>query len=155
MILYLDTSALVKRYFREPYSDDIISRWKSANQIVTSFVAYAETMACVYRKKREANLEDTLVRKIKDSFQQDWMTFIRVEVNDELNAYIDRVIGNHQLRGFDAIHLASAMVIHENIPDDFLFACFDDRLAHAARLEDLETFPERNNGVQKKDNLIK
>jgi predicted nucleic acid-binding protein len=26
MILYLDTSALVKRYFYEPHSDDIISR---------------------------------------------------------------------------------------------------------------------------------
>ena len=146
MILYLDTSALVKRYFREPFSDDIIDRWKSANQIVTSFVAYAETVASIYRKKREEDLGDTLVRKIKDSFQQDWMTFIRVEVNDELNTYIDRVIGNHQLRGFDAIHLASAIVIQENIPDDFLFACFNDQLARAARLEDLETFPQEENG---------
>jgi predicted nucleic acid-binding protein len=146
MILYLDTSALVKRYFREPFSDDIIDRWKSANQIVTSFVAYAETVASIYRKKREEDLGDTLVRKIKDSFQQDWMTFIRVEINDELNMYIDHVISQHQLRGFDAIHLASAIVIQENIPDDFLFACFNDQLARAARLEDLETFPQEENG---------
>ena len=128
MILYLDTSALVKRYFREPFSDDIIDRWKSANQIVTSFVAYAETVASIYRKKREEDLGDTLVRKIKDSFQQDWMTFIRVEINDELNMYIDHVISQHQLRGFDAIHLASAIVIQENIPDDFLFVSFNDQI---------------------------
>jgi predicted nucleic acid-binding protein len=25
MILYLDTSALVKRYFKEPYSEDVIN----------------------------------------------------------------------------------------------------------------------------------
>ncbi|MBK5101671.1 MAG: type II toxin-antitoxin system VapC family toxin, partial [Desulfobacteraceae bacterium] len=87
MILYLDTSALVKRYFLEPYSDDVISRWKSATQIVTSFVAYAETMASMYRKKREEDLADTLIRKIADSFHQDWESFIRVEVNDELNLY--------------------------------------------------------------------
>lgn len=62
MILYLDTSALVKRYFREAYTDDIISKWKSANQIVTSFVAYAETMAGIYRKKREADLDKALLR---------------------------------------------------------------------------------------------
>ncbi|MFC1534586.1 hypothetical protein ACFLZG_07635 [Thermodesulfobacteriota bacterium] len=68
-----------------------------------------------------------------------------MEVNDELNGYIDRVIGRHQLRGFDAIHLASAIVTHENIPCDFLFACFDDRLAHAARSEDLETLPQGEN----------
>jgi predicted nucleic acid-binding protein len=142
MILYLDTSALVKRYFREPYSDEVLSRWKLATQIVTSFVAYAETMASIYRKKREADLADTLIRKIVDTFHHDWESFIRVEVNDELNGYIDLVVEGYPLiRGFDAIHLASAMVIHERLPEYFVFACFDDRLARAARSEGLETFP--------------
>jgi predicted nucleic acid-binding protein len=141
MILYLDTSALVKRYFQEPYSNEILSMWKSASQIVTSFVAYAETMASIYRKKREARLGDSLIRKIEDSFRRDWESFIRVEVNGELNGYIDRVVEGYPLRGFDAIHLASAMVVHERLPDDFVFACFDDRLASAAQSEGLETFP--------------
>lgn len=145
LILYLDTSALVKRYFQEPYSDDIISMWKSVTQIVTSFVAYAETMASIYRKKREADLKDRIVRKITDSFKQDWETFIHVEVNDELKGYIDRVIERHPLRGFDAIHLASAMVIYEIIPENFVFACFDNRLARAAQSEGLEIFPHLEN----------
>jgi predicted nucleic acid-binding protein len=141
MILYLDASALVKRYFREPYSDEILAKWKSATQIVTSFVAYAETMASMYRKKREADLGDTLIGEIAASFHRDWESFIRVEVNGELNEYIDRVVEGYPLRGFDAIHLASAMVIHERLPEDFVFACFDDRLASAAQSEGLETFP--------------
>ncbi len=141
MILYLDTSALVKRYFYEKYSDDVISRWKSATQIVTSFAAYTETMASMYRKKRESDLADTLICKIADSFHQDWESFIRVEVNDKLNGYIDRVVEKYPLRGFDAIHLASAIVIHERLPEDFVFACFDNRLARAAKSEGLETFP--------------
>jgi predicted nucleic acid-binding protein len=144
MILYLDTSALVKRYFREPYSDDILSRWKSATQIVTSFVAYAETMASIYRKKREADLADTLIRRIAGSFHKDWESFIRVEVNDELNIYIDRVVEGYPLRGFDAIHLASAIVIYESLPEHFVFACFDDRLASAAQSEGLATFPQKD-----------
>ena len=139
MILYLDTSALVKRYFREPHSDKVISGWKSATQIVTSFVAYAETVASVYRKKREAGLADSLIQKIVRSFQEDWQGFIRVEINDELNEYVDRVMERHPLRGFDAIHLASAIVVHERCPENFVFACFDDRLSLAARLEGLET----------------
>jgi predicted nucleic acid-binding protein len=141
MILYLDTSALVKRYFRESYSDDVIFRWKSAAQIVTSFVAYAETMASMYRKKREAALANTLIRKIVDSFQKDWESFIRVEVNNELNGYIDRVVKAYPLRGFDAIHLASAMVIHEKFPENFVFACFDEEIVRAAQSEGFETFP--------------
>lgn len=141
MILYLDTSALVKRYVYEPYSDDIISRWKSATQIVTSFVAYAETMASLYRKKRESDLTDTVILKTIDSFHHEWKSFIRVEVNDALNGYIDRIVKKYPLRGFDAIHLASAIVIHERLSEDFLFACFDDRLTSAAQLEGLEIFP--------------
>lgn len=144
MILYLDTSALVKRYFLEPYSDDVISRWKSATQIVTSFVAYAETMASIYRKKREADLEDKLIRKTTELFQRDWASFIRVEVNDALNKYIDQVVNRYPLRGFDAIHLASAMVICEKIPEYFVFACFDERLVHAAKSEGIEIFPPNN-----------
>lgn len=67
MILYLDMSALLKRYFKEPYSDEIIFRWKEATAIVTSSVAYAETMASFYRKKREAALKDKVIKKIVHS----------------------------------------------------------------------------------------
>lgn len=141
MNLYLDTSSLVKRYFQEPYSDDVISRWKSATHIVTSFVAYAETMASMYRKKREAGLADTLISKTGDAFQKDRESFIRVEVNDAVNGYMDQVVAKYPVKGFDAIHLASAIVIHERFPEDFVFACFDDSLVRAATSEGLETFP--------------
>lgn len=46
MILYLDTSALIKRYFREPFSGAVLSKWTDAEAIVTFAVTYAETMAC-------------------------------------------------------------------------------------------------------------
>jgi PIN domain nuclease of toxin-antitoxin system len=51
MILYLDTSALLKKYFKESGSSEVISEWKKADAIATSMVAYAETMAAVFRKK--------------------------------------------------------------------------------------------------------
>lgn len=141
MILYLDTSALVKRYFREAFSDEIISKWQSAAHIVTSVVAYAEVTASIHRKKREGAVAKRLIQDVVDSFRRDWKSFIRVEVTDELNGYIDRAVEGYPLRGFDAIHLASAMVIHEKLPEDFVFACFEGRLARAARSEGLQTYP--------------
>ena len=147
MILYLDTSALVKRYFREQFSDEIVQRWQSAAQIVTSSVTYAETMASIYRKKREAVLSDPPLRDLVGLFHLDWQSFIRVEVTDELNGYIDRAVENYPLRGFDAIHLASALTVHEKLPDDFLFACFDGKLAQAARTEGMQTFPAADETV--------
>jgi len=141
MILYLDTSALVKRYFREPFSEGIVSRWGSAAHLVTSFVAYAETMAALHRKKREANVAEDLFRRITEQFHEDWQSFVRVEVNVGLEPYIHEVFERHALRGFDAIHLASALLIRERLPRELVFACFDAGLLRAARGEGLETFP--------------
>jgi predicted nucleic acid-binding protein len=141
VILYLDTSALVKRYFKEPYSDQVIAKWQEATEIVTSSVAYAETLAAIYRKKRESALKDNLVKEIADALRADWNSFIRIQVNDELNEYIDKAINGHPLRGFDAIHLASAMIMNGAFPDNVLFACFDKTLTQAAIKEGIKTFP--------------
>jgi uncharacterized protein len=141
MILYLDTSVLVKRYFKEPYSDEVLSKWMDATEIITSSVAYEETLASFYRKKREAGLKDALVKKIAESFRGAWNNFIRIEVTGELNEYIDRIIVKHPLRGFDAIHLASVTIQLERLGREFVFACFDPRLVAAAKTEGIETFP--------------
>jgi len=140
MILYLDTSALVKRYFLEEFSGDVIATWQSADQVVTSFVAYGETMACIYRKRCGGMPPDT-TRAIVSRFKNDWESFIRVKVNADLCGQIDKLVEAHPLRGFDAIHLASALLIQKRLPHHFLFACFDNRLRHAAASEGLETFP--------------
>ena len=140
MIVYVDTSALLKRYFQESFSEEVLATWQQSEALVTSSVTYAETMAIIYRKKKDSDLEDNVVQKIVDAFQRDWSGFIRVEVTDALNKYIDNVVQKHLLRGFDAIHLASALVVKEGVPSNFFFACFDQRLNQAARLEDLDVF---------------
>jgi predicted nucleic acid-binding protein len=142
MILYLDTSALVKKYFEESYSSEVISAWKSALAISTSAVAYAELVAAVYRKGREARVKKFLIQKIMKAFREDWSSFIIVEVDNRLNEVIHKAIANHHLRGFDAIHLASALAVGSAISDDFLFVCYDERLRQAAQAEGLNTMPE-------------
>lgn len=141
MILYLDTSALVKRYFKEPYSEVVVSKWQEATEIVTSSVAYAEAMASFFRKKRASGIDDAPMEDIVGNLRADWNSFIRIQVNDELNEYIDRAIKAHPLRGFDAIHLASAMIVFGKFKSDFLFICFDQKLTRAARQEGIRTFP--------------
>ena len=141
MILYLDTSALVKRYFKEPYSEQLSTVWKKAADIVISAVGYAETMAAFYRKRQEADLEDAQFKKITEIFRTDWNSFIRVAVTDDLNSLVDRIASTHQLRGFDAIHLSTALLVKRRLNENFLFCCFDERLSAAARKEGLETFP--------------
>ena len=139
MILYLDTSALVKKYFDEKHSSEVISAWKSSQGIATAAVAYAELLAAVYRKASQVKANKVRIEKVVDVFKEDWTTFIIVEVDPRLNETIQYLIARYGLRGFDAIHLASALTVAPAIPDDFLFACYDDRLNPAARAEGLQT----------------
>jgi predicted nucleic acid-binding protein len=141
MILYLDTSAIVKKYFKETGSTDIISLWKKSMTIATSSIAYAEAMASFFRKKKEADITEKTINKTINIFQKDWGGFVRIKVNNDLNEKIDRLVALHPLRGFDAIHLASALIVNERVPETFLFACFDKRLLKAAITEGLKTFP--------------
>ena len=92
MILYLDTSALVKRYFQEAFSKEASSRWMQSEAVVTSAVAYAETMSTIFRKKNESGLQDSVIEKVVSAFKRDWNAFIQVEVTNDLNDYIDRVV---------------------------------------------------------------
>ena len=143
MIIYLDTSALVKKYFKEIGSKDLISKWKESESIVTSSVAYAETMAAFYRKKREVDINKDLFETIIHSFHNDWESFILTEVNNDLNKIIDKMVATYPLRGVDAIHLSSAVIVHETINEDLLFVCFDQRLSTAAQSEGLTIFPAK------------
>ena len=142
MILYLDTSALIKKYFNEEGSDAVISKWQEATGIVTSSVAYAEALASIYRKKREAKFGKDKLGDLLNAFRRDWNSFIRVEVTDELNEWIVTLVSRFPLRGFDAIHLASALIVQETLQEEFLFACFDQKLLQAAQSAGLQTIAD-------------
>ena len=100
MILYLDTSALVKKYFEEKNSSEVISAWKSSLGISTSAVAYAELLAAVYRKASETRANKSLFESVVSTFQEDWSSFIIVEVDNRLNETIHKVIAKPWLARF-------------------------------------------------------
>lgn len=140
MILYLDTSAIVKKYFKEQGSIEVIRLWKKTSSIVTSTVAYAETLASIHRKKREtADIDQSIFKAIRLAFEKDWESFIRVDVTSALNKTIKRVTAAHPLKGFDAIHLASALIVQQRINEEFVFACYDKSLNESAGKEGLIT----------------
>lgn len=142
MIVYCDTSALVKRYVREAGSESVLDLWEQASWIVTSTVAYTEALSVFFRKCQELPQERRKgMRPVYEWFKTDWNALIRVDVTAALHDTIDRVLEQHALRGFDAIHLASALVVREKVPSRFVFACFDHKLIQAAKMFGFETSP--------------
>ena len=137
MIFYLDTSALVKLYVRERESVAVRQLVEAAEVTATSRVAYVETRAAFARKRieRSINLKDyrTIVRDVDN----DWESYFIVDVSDLLVKIAGQLAERHALRGYDAIHLASAVIIRNQGDQPVNFSCFDARLLRAARREGL------------------
>ncbi len=132
MILYLDTSALVKLYVREVGSIEV-HRWvASADATATSVVAYAEARAAFGRALRLGATSDPQHRRRVTQFNHDWADMLRVELQAAVARNAGELAEIHSLRGFDAIHLASALWLRDKAEQDFTFAAFDQRLCEAA-----------------------
>jgi predicted nucleic acid-binding protein len=61
-----------------------------------------------------------------------------VEVSPEVAADAGELAESHALRGYDAVHLASALAV---LDDELLMVTWDDDLATAARREGLTVAP--------------
>ncbi|RLB12995.1 MAG: VapC toxin family PIN domain ribonuclease [Deltaproteobacteria bacterium] len=142
MILYMDTSALVKRYFEEEMAQDTVKKCREADLMATSCVAYAEALSAIYRKAREESINSGTLSMLVDTLEAEWDGFFRIPVNDSLNSIIKTLGANYPLRGFDSIHLASALLLQSRVSEQVVFACFDEKLVSAASSEGLKIFPQ-------------
>ncbi|MGA1823167.1 MAG: type II toxin-antitoxin system VapC family toxin [bacterium] len=144
MILYLDTSALIKRYVEEDKSEEVDNLWEEAIEIASSTVVFAESMATFCRKFREGVFSETEYIQTISEFKNEYHRFIIVPISSELNRIIEEILLKYPLRGFDSIHLASALLIQKNSNLNTIFACFDHSLNKAAEQEGLNVpFLER------------
>ena len=137
MILYLDTSSVVKLYVDEKWSEKIKLVVEDARVVATSRIAYAEARAGFARKLRERGLTVRDYRRIIRNLDCDWESYFIVDVSDNLVKLAGLFAEKHALRGFDAIHLASGIVLRKQAGRAVSFSCFDDRLASAAQREGL------------------
>lgn len=135
MILYLDTSSLVKLYIEEDDSDRVAELAESAEGAATSIVAYAEARAAFARKHRENALNRRDYRRLVTSFNEDWESYLIVQIREEIVRAAGDLAEKHGLRGFDAIHLSSAMALRNGLKTPIVFSSSDQRLNDASRSE--------------------
>jgi len=136
LILYLDTRALVKLFFREAGSKVVVDLVGKADSVITSQVAYAESCSALARRKRDKRLTEEEFETARKHLDETWPQMDTILV-DEIKA--GELAIKHVIRGFDAIHLAAALELR-TIDDkaiEVTFCSFDDRQNDAARAEDL------------------
>jgi predicted nucleic acid-binding protein len=138
LILYLDTSALVKLYAEEEGTETVERAVEEAEAVAASVVAYAEARAAIARKLREGVFSRENRDDAVEALDEDWVTFEKPEVTDALVLDAGDLAEEHALRGFDALHLASALLVREAYAEqgdgetEVVFLCFDSSLTRAA-----------------------
>ena len=135
MIVYLDTSSLVKLYVEEIDSEKINNIANKAAVISTSKIAYAEARSAFARKQKEGGFSTSVLRKVVESFNKDWESYFLIEITDGLIRFAGDIAEKYLLRGFDSIHLASAVNLKNKINSDIYFSSHDTRLNQAAEKE--------------------
>ena len=134
MILYLDTSSLVKLYVEEPGSADVRRTLEDATIATSSVVALPEARAALARRRRERSLTAADHRRAKAALDDDWPRLLTLDVSTTIAKSAGDLAERHRLRGFDALHLASYLAIAGEFPGEVVrFSSADRALERAAR----------------------
>jgi len=129
MIVYLDTSALMKLVVEERGSDAVDALVATTEYAVSSVIAYAECRGAIARGSEAGRVDGAATERL-------WGGVQTLDVDERLSAWAGALAGRHLLRGMAALHLATALEIATpELP--MAFATFDRSLARAARAERL------------------
>ncbi len=139
MILYLDTSALVKLYVDEEGSALVRAAVADARVVGTCHVAYVELRAAMARRHREGAIEPGPYRRALRDVETDWQQIFLTVVSSQLVRDAGDVAERYRLRAYDALHLASCLTLQIKAREPVTFACWDKSLVDAASEAKLQT----------------
>lgn len=134
MILFCDTSALVKLYIVEEGSAGLKALLQEAEAVAVCRIAWAEAYAALSRRAREVTEDASFIEQAKVALANDWPHFVVLEIDQALVECAGEYADTFALRGYDSIQLAAASELARVSQSPVFFACFDIRLNKAAKL---------------------
>ena len=141
MIVYLDASAQVKRYVAEPGSTEVEALIGAARATGTGVVSRAEVAAALAKAARVRLITREVAAKALEAFNADWEHLIRLQLSESLAARAAALAWEHGLRGYDAVHLATALVWRETLGETVTVATYDRELWRGAQASALSPWP--------------
>ena len=141
MIAYFDTSALVPLIIDEPSSEPAGRFWDQSTRVVSSRLVYPEARAAVARARRMERITSTTSRRAVAELDELLTQIDIVELDLSLSQRAGELAELHDLRGYDAVHLASA----ERVADrEVVVVAGDEDLVRAAQDLGLSTASTRS-----------
>ncbi len=141
-MLYLDSSALIKRYFKEKGSHALNTRFDLGEEIYTSVLSFAEVHGVLARAFRMKEVGSNELASLRQAFDGDWIIGLSpLEVNLQTMGALPKLVEQFPLKASDAIHLSTAHWLQEKvrlrasgslIGESFEFGVADRRLGQIA-----------------------
>ncbi len=138
MIAYFDTSALIPLLIDEPGSVVAERFWDDATRIISSRLIYPEARAAIARARRMERVTSTTLGLATKAVDHLIGQIDIIELGAALALRAGNLAKLHELRGYDAVHLASAEQAND---EDLVLVAGDASLVSAARSLGLETGP--------------
>lgn len=108
MRLFLDSSALAKRYIAEPGTERVVNRCRQAGEVVLSVICAPELISAFQRLRRERRLSVRQYRALKQDLAADLSQATIVQLTEAVLAKAIETLERTAARTLDAIHVASA-----------------------------------------------
>src|SRR5215203_4983744 len=116
-VYYFDTSALIKRYVQEKGTIWVtgITERSAGHDLNTVSLTGPEMIATFFRKARGGTMTRAQAIRIAHNFDVDWQQQYQVLVVSESIVNLAMAIAKkHALRGYDSVHLAAALELHQD-----------------------------------------
>ena len=136
--IYCDTSAMAKRYVREP-GRPVLMKLLAKQKVVSSVLMPAELHSAFARRVREGTLATVALPRLFTRVAADRDHWTLVAPTREVLMEVEALLESHPLRTLDALHVASALVFQRRLGAPVVFASADVRQVSAAARERLTT----------------
>jgi predicted nucleic acid-binding protein len=132
-LIFIDTSALLKRYISETGTDAVIRLMDAEPRWAASQVTLTEAKIALCRAEPGTDASSERQRRL----DLDWDRFTTVPTDADCLAMALKIGCDHPLRTLDAIHLAAAL----RLPAPVAFLSFDRGQAEVAAALGLDVVP--------------
>jgi uncharacterized protein len=143
-IYYLDTSALVKLYVREPGTEQVLrlASRTGGNQLAVLALAQVEIRSALRRRERAGEISGAVVTQLLERFQRQLeAVFLRQVITEAMFDVACGLVDRHGLFALDGVQLAGYLALSTssgaNTP---IFVSADRQLLEAAESESIPVF---------------
>jgi len=139
VILYLDPSAWIKYWIEEEGSPEVRDALADPafEAVACSRLGRVEMVATFARAwKRRKRMTRARAESCRKDFASVWQRTVEVDFSPEVQANAEALASKHALRGYDAVHLASALRLNSG-SESVLVLTFDQEMRDACKAEGL------------------